>query len=127
MAFVGPGDILVLQKGDGRVRRVINGVLQPGQVLDVAVDNASERGLLGIAIHPNFPSTPFIYLHFTQSSTSNDTSGSPLANRIFRYTWNGSPLVNPILILDLPVTPGPNHDGGAMTFVPGRETLCSDW
>ena len=41
MAFIGPGDILVLQKGDGRVRRVINGVLQPEQVLDVAVDNSS--------------------------------------------------------------------------------------
>jgi aldose sugar dehydrogenase len=118
MAFIGPGDILILQKGDGRVRRVVNGVLQPGEVLDVAVDNASERGLLGVAIHPNFPSTPFIYLYFTQSSTANDTSGSPLANRIFRYTWNGSALVNPILILDLPVTPGPNHDGGAMTFGP---------
>ena len=73
MAFIGPGDILVLQKGDGRVRRVINGMLQPGHVLDVAVDNASERGLLGIAVHPNFPSTPFVYLYFTQSSTSGDT------------------------------------------------------
>jgi hypothetical protein len=31
-AFIGPGDILVLQKGDGRVRRIINGVLQPGEV-----------------------------------------------------------------------------------------------
>ena len=35
IAFLGPRDILVLQKADGRVRRVINGVLQPGQVLDV--------------------------------------------------------------------------------------------
>ena len=52
MAFIGTADILVLQKGDGLVRRVVNGVLQPGQVLDVPVDNASERGLLGIAIHP---------------------------------------------------------------------------
>ena len=34
---------------------VINGVLQPGEVLDVTVDNAAGRGLLGIAIHPNFP------------------------------------------------------------------------
>ena len=118
MAFVGPGDILVLQKGDGRVLRVINGVLQPGQVLDVAVDNASERGLLGIAVHPNFPSTPFIYLYLTQSSTSNDTSGSPtpLANRVYRYVWNGNVLVSPTLILDLPVTPGPNHNGGTITF-----------
>jgi aldose sugar dehydrogenase len=120
MAFLGPGDILVLQKGDGRVLRVIDGVLQPGQVLDVAVDNASERGLLGIAVHPNFPSIPFIYLYFTQSSTSNDTSGSPapLANRVYRYVWNGNVLVSPTLILDLPVTPGPNHNGGTMTFGP---------
>src|SRR5262245_34781666 len=44
MAFIGQGDILVLQKSDGRVRRVVNGVLQPGAVLDVAVNNASERG-----------------------------------------------------------------------------------
>src|SRR5262245_26183986 len=116
IAFLGPRDILVLQKADGRVRRVINRVLQPGQVLDVAVDNDSERGLLGIALHPDFPTTPFVYLYFTQSATSSDTSGSPLANRIFRYTWNGSVLVSPILILDLPVTPGPNHDGGAITF-----------
>ena len=75
MAFIGKGDILVLQKADGRVRRVINGVLQPGQVLDVAVDSSSERGLLGIAIHPNFPNSPFVYLYYTESSNGSDTSG----------------------------------------------------
>ena len=68
MAFIGKGDILVLQKGDGRVRRIINGVLQPDPVLDVAVDSASERGLLGIAIHPNFPASPFVYLYSTESA-----------------------------------------------------------
>ena len=116
MAFIGAGDLLVLQKGNGQVRRVINGILQPGHVLDVAVDNASERGLLGIAIHPSFPSAPFVYLYYTQSSTAGDSSGSPLANRVYRYTWNGSALVSPSLILDLPATPGPNHDGGTMIF-----------
>jgi glucose/arabinose dehydrogenase len=120
MAFIGPGDILVLQKGDGRVRRVIDGVLQTDPVLDVAVHNSSERGLLGIALHTNFPTTPFVYLYYTESSTGGDTSGSstPLGNRVYRYTWNGSALVSPSLILDLPATPGPNHDGGTMTFGP---------
>ena len=118
IAFIGLGDILVLQKADGRVRRAINGVLQAGQVLDVPVDELSERGLLGIALHPNFPATPFLYLYYTQSSASSDTSGSPLANRVYRYTWNGNSLVTPSLILDLPVTPGPNHNGGTMTFGP---------
>ncbi len=51
--------------------------------------NASERGLLGIALHPNFPATRFVYLYYTESSAAADTSGSPLANRVYRYTWNG--------------------------------------
>ena len=120
MAFIGPGDILVLQKSDGRVRRVINGVLQPGQVLDVSVDNSSERGLLGIALHPGFPATPFVYLYYTESDSGSDTSGSPapVGNRVYRYTWNGSTLLSPVLISDLPATPGPNHNGGTMTFGP---------
>jgi aldose sugar dehydrogenase len=120
MGFIGPGDILVLQKGNGRVRRVTNGVLQSDAVLDVAVDSASERGLLGIAIHPNFPTSPFVYLYYTESSNGSDTSGSPapLANRVYRYTWNGSTLVDLQLILDLPVTAGPNHNGGTMIFGP---------
>lgn len=122
MAFIGPDDILVLQKADGRVRRVINGVLQSGQVLDVAVNSASERGLLGVALHPNFPATPSVYLYYSESSIAGDTtSGTPLGNRVYRYTWNGSALISPTLILDLPVTPGPNHNGGTMTFGPDEK------
>src|SRR5215831_9100024 len=120
MAFIGPNDLLVLQKNDGRVVRVIDGVLQPGQVLDAAVDSNSEHGLLGIALHPNFPGTPSVYLYYTESATGSDTNGSPtpLGNRIYRYTWNGSALVNPNLLLSLPVTPGPNHNGGVIAFGP---------
>ena len=123
MEFIGADDILVLQKDNGQVRRVIGGVLQPGAVLDVAVDNASERGLLGIAIHPNFPASPFVYLYYTESSSSGDTSGipTPVANRVYRYPWNGNSLLSPTLILDLPVTAGPNHDGGVITFGPDRK------
>jgi glucose/arabinose dehydrogenase len=119
MAFIGPDDILALQKNDGRVRRVIGGVLQSGPVLDVAVDSDSEHGMLGIALHPAFPGTPFVYLYYTEStSTTGDTSGSPLANSIYRYTWNGSALVDPTLIVSLPVAPGPNHNGGIIAFGP---------
>ena len=120
MAFIGPNDLLVLQKNDGRVRRVTNGVLQPNAVLDLAVDFASERGLLGIAVHPNFPTTPFVYLFFTESSTGGDTAGSPppLGNRLYQYTWNGSSLVSPVLLLSLPATAGPNHNGGVILFGP---------
>ncbi|MGH7843596.1 MAG: PQQ-dependent sugar dehydrogenase, partial [Candidatus Binatia bacterium] len=118
MAFIGPDDILVLQKNDGKVRRVIGGLLQSGQVLDVAVDASSERGLLGIALHPNFSSTAFVYLYYTESSTGSDSSGAAAGNRVYRYTWNGNQLTHPTLILDLPVSSGPNHNGGVVIFGP---------
>ena len=54
MAFIGPDDILVLKKNDGQVRRVIGGLLQPTPVLDVALNQLSERGLLGMALYPAF-------------------------------------------------------------------------
>lgn len=120
MAFLGPDDILVLQKADGRVRRVTGGVLQAAPVLDVAVDSLSERGLLGIAVDPDFAVTRHVYLYYTESSTPLDTTGeaNPLGNRIYQYDWDGSALVNPALILDLPWSTGPNHDGGVIAFGP---------
>src|ERR671932_40265 len=50
MAFLGPNDILVNEKLNGTVQRVIDGKLQPQPVLDVSVANKNERGMLGIAV-----------------------------------------------------------------------------
>jgi aldose sugar dehydrogenase len=120
MAFIGPDDILVLQKNSGRIRRIRGGVLRSGAVLDLPVDGRSERGLLGMAVHPNFPTTPFVYLYVTHSSTDTDTVGDPppLGNRIYRMTWNGTSLTDSTRLLSLPVRPGPNHNGGVLTFGP---------
>ena len=53
MAFIGKDDMLVLEKASGQVKRVVDGEVQ-GVVLDLAVNSASERGLLGVALHPKF-------------------------------------------------------------------------
>src|SRR5512132_354236 len=61
MAFIGLNDIFVLEKPTGKVQRVRNGAVD-GTVLDLPVNSASERGLLGIALHPDFPANPGVYL-----------------------------------------------------------------
>ena len=97
IAFIGANDALILEKGSGQIKRVINGVLQPAPVLDLAVNSASERGLLAIALHPNFPVVRSVYIRWTESSTEADTtvvSEVPqLGNRVDRFTWNGTSLV----------------------------------
>jgi hypothetical protein len=95
IAFLGPNDILVTEKNTGRVQRVVNGAVQ-GTVLDLAVNFASERGLLGLALHPSFPANPSVYLYWTESTTGADSgvlSETPLlGNRVDRYVWDGATL-----------------------------------
>jgi len=139
IAFIGNGDMLVIEKASGQVRRVINGVVQPLPLIDLAVNSASERGLLGIALHPQFPAVPHVYLFWTESNTgadSNAVSTVPLlGNRVDRFIWNGSFLAFDASLLRLrarqtdnvpvPGHPGTqnvneraNHDGGQLRFGP---------
>ena len=128
MAFLGRDDFLVLEKATGKVQRIVNGMLQ-GTVLDLAVNSASERGLLGIALHPDFPTKGFVYLFWTESSTATDTTNideiTTLGNRVDRYVWNGTTLTfdrNLIRLRALQQDSGQpargNHDGGILRFGP---------
>jgi len=128
MAFIGNNDILVLEKQTGRVQRVANGVLQ-GPVLDLNVNSASERGLLGIVLHPQFALNGWVYLFWTESNTGTDTANVDaiplLGNRVDRYVWNGSSLTldrNLIRLRALQADAGQpargNHDGGVLRFGP---------
>src|SRR5262249_35392385 len=59
------GRFISLKAGGVRVSQ--NGTLLPTPFLDITpqVSNSNDRGLLGIAIHPDFPHTPYVYLLFT--------------------------------------------------------------
>ncbi|HLE46500.1 MAG TPA: PQQ-dependent sugar dehydrogenase, partial [Thermoplasmata archaeon] len=128
MAFLGPGDFLVLEKNTGRVLRITGGAVA-GTVLDLPVNFGSERGLLGIALHPDFPRNPGVYLYWTESTTGADTgvlANVPLlGNRVDRFMWTGSSLVfdrNIILIRAFQADAGQplrgNHNGGVIRFGP---------
>ena len=56
----------VAQK-DGVVRLVDNGTVADTPFIDISaqVNNTSDRGLLGLAVHPDFPNQPYVYLAFT--------------------------------------------------------------
>src|ERR687895_1530590 len=130
LAFIGSDDLLVLEKNTGRVMRVTEGTIQ-GPVLDLAVNFASERGLLGIALHPDFPANPGVYLYWTESTTGADTavlSEVPLlGNRVDRFVWDGTSLAHDADVIRIrawqPIGPGEvrefgNHDGGVIAFGP---------
>ena len=147
MAFIGPNDFLVLEKNTGQVKRVVNGAVQ-SIVLDLSVNFASERGLLGIALHPQFPMNPGVYLFWscqappppasspfipTQARCADTPETGPdsgqllgaplLGNRIDRFRWTGSALVfdrNVIMLRSFQNDGGPEPAGQGDSAQPAR-------
>jgi uncharacterized repeat protein (TIGR01451 family) len=126
LAFLAANDFLVLEKASGKVQRIVNGTLH-STALDLPVNSASERGLLGIALHPQFPSNRFVYLYWTESTSGTDSTDinavALLGQRVDRYIWNGATLTfdrNLIRLRALQQDAGQtargNHNGGVLRF-----------
>jgi len=121
MAFLGPNDILVLEKNTGKVQRILNGNLQEKPLLQANVSTEVELGMLGIAISKNQAGKPFVFLYYSEANSS----GTVLGNRLYRYELVDGRLVNPLLLLNLPAT-SPivghenNHNGGKVVIGPDK-------
>jgi glucose/arabinose dehydrogenase len=111
------GRFFVTEQG-GTVRIIKNGVLlaTPFHTLTVDSPAGSERGLLGVALHPDFANNRLVYLYHT-------TPEGGVHNRIRRFltgTGTGADRVSvgsEVPIADLPPLSGAtNHNGGAMHF-----------
>ncbi len=98
----------------GRIRIVQNGQLVAASFLDITdvVGSGGERGLLGMAFHPQYAVNGYFYVNYT------DNSGD---TRIERYTVSGDPNVadrgSARLVLRVP-QPFSNHNGGLVIFGP---------
>jgi glucose/arabinose dehydrogenase len=118
LAFLDDNNILFLEK-EGNVRLISNGVLQSEPVLQIEqVESNNERGLLGIAYDGNR-----VYLFFTESGAQVEgvSTEGEVRNRVYSYAWDGSSLTDPQLLLDLPSTPGTNHQGGKLKVGPDNQ------
>ena len=129
MAFLSDDVILVLEKNNGTVRKVVNGTVLEDPLLDVAVATKDERGMLGIDIAENVGQT-YVFLYYTEAREvdGEDLQGteSPLGNRLYRYELDnsnnnnnnsGSKLINRTLLLDLPAVTS-HHNGGKIKIGP---------
>jgi glucose/arabinose dehydrogenase len=110
--FAPDGRLFVCQQ-NGRLRVIKNGSLLSTPFVTVSVNSSGERGLLGVAFHPNFASTPYVYVYYT-------TSTSPIHNRVSRFLAAGDVASgSEEIILDLEnLSSATNHNGGGIHFGP---------
>jgi glucose/arabinose dehydrogenase len=124
MAFLSDDVILVLEKDNGTVRKVVNGTIIQEPILDVPVATKGERGMLGIDIAQNIGHT-YVFLYYTEAREHDgedlERIEPPLGNRLYRYELdnhnNNTALVNGTLLLDLPAVSS-YHNGGKIKIGP---------
>jgi glucose/arabinose dehydrogenase len=143
MTFLGDNDFFVVEKATGKVDHVINGVnvatkfdMGAGPINNLPVNNNSERGLLGIALSPNFANDHNVYLDWTENNSGPAPDGNVantpvLGNRVDRFIWNSdtSTLTFDKNLIRLhsfqqdgnggnPAQMQGNHNGGVIQFGP---------
>ncbi len=111
------GRMFYTERFSGRLR-VINtdGTLQTNPVWTFPVDVQGERGLLGVAVSPDYEETGYIYVYYTRVPGGGFTTPT---NRIVRITESEGVGSDPLVLLDIPLT-GYNlwHQGGNIHFGP---------
>src|SRR5438445_3583108 len=119
LAFASDGRIFFAERNTGNIRIIESGALLPTPFYTLTnTATAGERGLLGLALDPGFPSTPYVYAY----QTYNDTVNATIYNRIVRILANGNVGTSPTVILQMPpLSAAMNHNGGVIAFGPDRK------
>jgi glucose/arabinose dehydrogenase len=108
----GSGRLFIVQR-DGRVRVVKSGKVQAGNFLNVGarITAGGERGLLGLAFHPDFATNRFLYVYYTRPG--GDIVVARMQANTAR-TFASVDSLEPMLVIEH--SQNTNHNGGAMAF-----------
>jgi glucose/arabinose dehydrogenase len=110
MDFAADGRLFFTERA-GRIRVIADDGLDPEPWATIGVSQINEGGLMGLALHPEFPDEPWIYVCYTTRI------GGSIANRISRVRQaDGGGIDEEPLVGDIPGSP--IHDGCRLKFGP---------
>ncbi|RFZ83545.1 PQQ-dependent sugar dehydrogenase [Mucilaginibacter terrenus] len=111
----GPDNKLWITERGGKISRVdpASGTITPLATLPDVVSQG-EGGLLGMVLHPDFSATPEVFVAY------NYNKGGAYTKKIVKFTYNGTTLVNPVVLLDNIPAAG-IHNGTRLAISPDKK------
>ncbi|HZI30027.1 MAG TPA: PQQ-dependent sugar dehydrogenase [Gemmatimonadaceae bacterium] len=109
----GPDGFIWMTERGGRVSRVNPQTGAVTVIGQIAVNEIGEGGLMGLALHPDFATQPWVYLAHTYGAQGG------VRNRVVRARFDGTSLGNPeVLVADIPGSS--IHNGARLAVGPDR-------
>jgi glucose/arabinose dehydrogenase/plastocyanin len=118
IAFLGPDDMLVLQRSDDTIMRIANGQMLDEPVLDLGNTTKVRGCMCGIAILHNDNGTSYAFLYYSHGEVTEDDGKTKLVDHLYRYDVTNGKLTNPKLLLEVPSSSVSVHDGGKVMVGP---------
>ncbi len=115
----GPDNFIWITERGGTISRLNPATGAKSPVLTVTeVESNGEGGLLGMVLHPNFNTTPQVFV------TYNYDGGSGYREKVVRYTYNGTTLISPVTVIDN-ITASDIHNGSRLLISPDLKLFIS--
>ena len=107
----GPDNYIWMTERGGKISRVnpATGDITPLHTI-ADVDAKGEGGLLGMVLHPQFSSSPYVYVSYNYSTAGN------YKEKVVRFTYAGTRLADPLIIQDN-IIGGNIHNGSRLVIV----------
>lgn len=106
-----PDSRALVSERPGRIRLILDGRLVTEPYAELDVHHSGEGGLMGLALHPDFPNPPYIYAMHTYQE------GRQIYNRVIRLKDEGDRArLDKVLVDKIPG--GRFHNGGRIAFGP---------
>jgi glucose/arabinose dehydrogenase len=126
IGFLGPNDILVLEKQNNAVMRIVNGQMLDEPVLDLG--NGTRIGGCGcdIAILQNDNNgTSYAFVYYAQAKVTEDDGETKLVNVLYRYDIIKGKFINPKLIFEMPTSSIAFNNGGKLIIGPDKSVYLT--
>lgn len=108
----GPDNAIWMTERGGRISRVnpSTGAVTTVHTISEVVSNG-EGGLLGMVLHPDFATTPYVFVAYDYNNAGN------YREKIVRFTYNGTTLISPVTIIDN-ISASSIHNGCRLVITP---------
>lgn len=115
----GPDSYIWFTERGGKISRLNpkNGVITLVHTI-TEVNSIGEGGLLGMALHPQFDTNPYLFVVYDYGTTTR------YKEKVVRYTFNNGVLTDPLILVDN-IPASSNHNGSRLLITPDLKLLIT--
>jgi DNA-binding beta-propeller fold protein YncE/glucose/arabinose dehydrogenase len=126
IGFLGPNDMLVLERQNNTIMRIVNGQMLDEPVLDLGNNTKIGSCVCDVALLQNDNNgTSYAFVYYAEANVTEDDGKTKLVDALYRYDIINGKLINPKLIFEMPTVSSALHNGGKLTIGPDKNVYLT--